>query len=144
MMWMAAKNAAVVILVRASSAAGRCVVCQSKKVIPGHAEALISDRIPKFVVSRPIPSYSKGITKRCVEPGKSRVAKSKWEFCASRLRFHRPAQVCFTKTPTLISTRGGLLPPPSYAQCTFVRRDKLLHTFICNRPSHLRSKQLKP
>ena len=48
------------ILVRASSAAGCCVVCRSKKVIPGHAEALISDRIPKFVVSRPIPSYGQG------------------------------------------------------------------------------------
>ena len=67
MMWMAAKNAAVAISVQASSAAACCVVCRSKKThmyIPGHAEAPISDRIPKFVVSRPIPSYGQGNNER--------------------------------------------------------------------------------
>ena len=35
-------------------------MAKQKNNIPGHAEALISDRIPKFVVSRPIPSYGQG------------------------------------------------------------------------------------
>ena len=47
-----------------SSILSGCVLRRMSKqkitYIPGHAEAPISDRIPKLVVSRPIPSYGQG------------------------------------------------------------------------------------